>query len=89
MLATQYDWIEQATDAECIDPDHRVGAHYSWYIDKYTAGVIARDAIAANDPFEEYVDNYCDENFLYGAAREEVMLLVDAEYTWIHEYLEP
>lgn len=81
------DWISQATSSAFADEDARRGTHYSVYISKLEAISLAAAAISNGDPYHDDVtDDFCDEEYLYGEARKEVMVRVFEEFSLLREF---
>jgi NADPH-dependent glutamate synthase beta subunit-like oxidoreductase len=82
-----HDWITQSTSSAFADEDARRGTHYSVYISKLEAISLAAAAISNGDPYhDEVTDDFCDQEYLYGEARKEVMVRVFEEFSLLREF---
>ena len=84
--AAPRDWITQSTTAEFEDVDKRRGTHYSVYISKLEAIALAAKALAEGVYATDSADDFCDEEYLYGAPRKEVTGLVFAEHSFLSDF---
>lgn len=80
------DWITQSTSVEFEDADKRRGTHYSVYISKLEAIALAAKALAEGVYASDCADDFCDEEYLYGASRKEVTGLVFAEHSFLSDF---
>lgn len=81
------DWVSQAISSAFADKDARRGPHYSHYISKLEAISLAAEAIRRGDSYmDDVADEFCDEEYLYDAPRQEVRGLIFTEFTWMRDF---